>query len=104
MGTLVKTSFTQRTPQYVGQHREFVGKLALSGSYATGGDTITAATLGLQKILFVQVSSAGGDTVEAVIAADGHSFKLKVSTASATEVANATDLSALSVFARVIGY
>lgn len=48
-----------------------------SSTYATGGETITAAALGLSVIQDVALEDSGGYSYDAILASDGSSFKLK---------------------------
>lgn len=98
--------------------------LALSASYATGGDTLSPAALGLRHIVQIEETShspngsgrpVGGKAVANLAAQSGASLqvdltstaapKIKLYDAQSTEIANATDLAARGPFrVRVIGY
>lgn len=82
--------------------------IALSSSYATGGDTVTLASLGLKRLsaLMLQtgVSSPGGHALEVINGADEYTApKIRArDVAAGTELANAGDRSAEKV--RAIAY
>lgn len=69
-----------------------IGKLAFDSSYPTGGEAITAAQLGLSKIVRMKFQPSG----TYLFAFDTANNKVKVYSAINTEVSNATDLSALT--------
>lgn len=115
MGTIATvTPFSKRTPGRIGQHLQFAGKLTMSASYATGGDTVSAKVLGMTKIMGGMVSCAGGVVFELIPDTDPATAKVKAyrqkDPAAAggvdialPEVANAVDLSALTPFAEIWG-
>lgn len=83
--------------------------IALSSSYATGGDTLTLASLGVTRlqalILASTATSPAGHAVEIIHGAtEGTNPLLRVrDAATGAEIANATNLSAQSVRALVVG-
>lgn len=83
--------------------------IALSSSYATGGDTVTLASLGVTRlqglILGSSASSPAGHAIEVLYGAtEGDAPKLRVrDAATGAEIANATNLSAQSLRALVLG-
>lgn len=62
MGAIVVSS---RTYDIAGSRNLVFGSLALSTSYATGGDTFTAANFGLNTVDQLRVYSAGGYSFQA---------------------------------------
>lgn len=79
-------------------------QITLDTSYPTGGSPGVANALGFQNVLGVMVNNKGGYDVEYVRAAD----KLKISQNAAinsphSEVANTTNLSAITVDVLAIG-
>lgn len=104
MGTAIaKTTPVGREPQRIGTALEWTGQLQMSASYATGGDTISAKTLGMNAISNGIIGTANGRTFELVAQTDPSTAKIKAYTASGTEVANATDVSALQPHSRIRG-
>jgi hypothetical protein len=82
--------------------------IALSASYATGGDTVTLASLGvssLNALLCGGATTPGGHAVEVIHgAADTTAPLLRIrDAATGAQLANASDHSAQSVRALVIG-
>lgn len=83
--------------------------IALSSSYATGGDTVTLASLGIARINMLSLASsattATGHVVEVIHgAAETTAPKLRVrDSATGVEITNTTDLSAQTVRALVVG-
>ena len=92
----------------VGNARQVVADLAGSSSYATGGDTLTPAALGLtQAIQHVDLIPTGTVANQRIWSvnhqADG-SVKLQLATAINTEVANTTNVTAITARVNVTGY
>jgi hypothetical protein len=82
--------------------------IALSGSYATGGDTVTLASLrmsSVQAVIISGVTTPGGHAIEVIHgAADTTAPLLRArDVATGTQLTNATDQSAQSVRAVVYG-
>lgn len=82
--------------------------IALSSSYATGGDTVTLASLGVRSLDALILNSAttpGGHAVEVIHGAAGTTAPLLRVRDAATgaQLTNATDNSAQSVRALVLG-
>lgn len=110
MGTITTIAKnTARSPERVGQHLLVSGKLTMPASYATGGDTLTAQTLGFNAFLSSGqiVASSGGYTFEAIVQPDAKSLKVKAyrqkdpanaggADIPGPEVAAAVDLSAIT--------
>jgi hypothetical protein len=88
--------------------RANIVRIALSASYATGGDTVPASILGignrLSALLVSGSTSPGGHAIEVLYGANEYAAaKLRIrDAATGTEIANATDLSAQSVYAEAI--
>lgn len=108
------TSQSKRSPERIGQHLRWMGKLTMTASYATGGDTLTAAQLGFSRIMGGMISGTGGVVFELLPAADPTTAKVKAyrqkdpaagggADIALVEVANATDLSALTPRAEITG-
>lgn len=80
-----------------GDKRVAKGQLALSASYATGGDTLDLKTVGLTEVteLYVNASNAllGGSGLSLALGGTKNAPLLIASDALNTEVANATNLS-----------
>ena len=82
-----------------GNRRLVTGKINMSSSYATGGDSLNLENaLGLNTLESVVISPAGGYTLEADLANN----KIKAY-AGSTEVTAATDLSTVSAFFQAVG-
>ena len=89
---------TANTPVGVwGNNRVAKGQLALSASYATGGDTLDLKTVGLTELneLYVNGSNAllGGSGLSVALGGTKIAPLIIASDALNTEVANATNLS-----------
>jgi len=99
---MATTNTTSVTPFVVGDRRCTVTSVVFDSSYPTGGEPLTPAQLGLNTVSHAisQVKVAGTGAVTNVFY-DVANKKLKAFTASA-EVANATDLSAVT--AQVVAY
>lgn len=92
-----------------GELRGVLADVTFSSSYATGGDTVSPAKLGLAEIIEAQVhtgtlaSDTGRTTafvpnshgIQAVLAGTRAAPKLKAFQGTTSEVANATNLSAV---------
>ena len=91
----------------VGASKEVVADITLSGSYATGGDTVTIASLELDSIdALMLTSNANGYNIQVVHGANNRTApKLKVyqgdnanaGAAAGIEVPNATSLATVVV-------
>ena len=114
MGAVV---ITNRTPgSTAGRFKAVEADVAFSASYATGGDTIDPKALGLRAIHEVLVPShhiRSGKPTEAARLQSGLSVNLGGTStaptllaydAAATQVANATNLSARTQRLRFLGY
>lgn len=81
--------------------------IALSASYATGGDTVTLASLGYKNVDAIDLcggaTTPGGHAVEVIHGAAGVAPKLRVrDAATGAELTNATDQSGQSI--RAVAY
>lgn len=115
MGTIATVSkMSARMPGRVGQHLVWEGKVTMPASYATGGDTITAKSLGMSQFMAGQISPAAGVVFEFVIQTDPSTAKIKAyrqkdpaaaggADIALPEVGNAVDLSALTPQVRITG-
>lgn len=90
-----------------GNRMEVIATVTFDSSYATGGESLTPASLGFQTFDFVSVTTSGGY----VFSYDHTNSKVKAywvdtSTDGAplAEVASTTDLSAITCRIRAIGY
>lgn len=94
---MATTNTTVVVPYVPGDRRCTVTKVVFDSSYPTGGEPLTAAQLGLRTVTHAhaQVQVAGTGSVTNVFY-DVANQKLKAFTAAA-EVANTTDLSAVTV-------
>ena len=106
MGTCTVTprKHTGITPTGTGK----VVDIALSSSYATGGDTVTLASLGvtrLQALVLCGPTSPGGHAVEVIHGAtEGTNPLLRArDVATGTELTNASNQSGQSIRALVLG-
>lgn len=75
------------------KRREVLVNLAFDSSYPTGGESLTAAQVGLSVIEYMNVLGGGNGYHYQY---DTTNSKVKVYSTAATEVANTTDLSALT--------
>ena len=82
--------------------RKFV-RLTGPSSYATGGEALAPAAFGLSKIILLLVTHASNGTDLRLVLYDTTTSKLKWFDLAGAEIANATDLSAYSARAEVIG-
>lgn len=92
-------------PQKIGQMKAKFCDITFDASYPTGGEPITADMFGMQKILAIVAPASSGyavtyvrSTGKLIVRATGAS-----SGAVFAEIANATDLSAIVLFAIVFG-
>ncbi|MBA2370733.1 MAG: hypothetical protein H0V71_03695 [Chloroflexi bacterium] len=101
--TVTKKKGTGITP--TGQ--SMIADIALSSSYATGGDSVTLASIGMRVVNAIICNAAttpGGHAVEVIHGTDGAVPLLRVrDVATGVEIAATTSLSAQSVRAIVIG-
>lgn len=74
-----------------GDQTKITGALAFDASYATGGETLTASLLGLDRIEDMQFEDSEGYTYDADIAAGGATALIKAYRTGATTVALATE-------------
>jgi len=77
--------------------------VTFSGTYATGGETITAASLGLNNIesLTADVTSLSATAINAVYLAS--TGKVALVAPAGTEVANSTSLTGVTATVRALG-
>lgn len=90
-----------------GNRKEVIATVQFDSSYATGGESLTPASLGFQAFDFVSATHAGGYSFEY----DHTNSKMlaywvdtSVDGAPQSEVASTTDLSAVTCRIRAIGY
>lgn len=94
----------KRYPQRMGTFDTFLGTITGPASYTTGGDTLAAKLLGMNAIEGGLVQTFNNHVYRLILQADG-SVKVQVFvTSTGVEVANATNLSAESPFAIIIGH
>lgn len=104
MGTIATvTPSTKRTPQRIGQTLEWEGTFAMSGSYATGGDTLPAKALGMTTIDRGIIAVDVNVYFKIVPQANGDAKILAKVITTGTEVANASNLAAFVPFAIIRG-
>lgn len=72
------------------------GTMALDTSYPTGGYVILASAFALAQVRSMFVQPKNGYTFSASLSADKATINLIIYTTAATEVANATNLSAFT--------
>lgn len=103
--TIVKDPNQSNQPQAIGQFRVEFADITGDNSYPTGGYAITPGQFGMSKIVAVVVPNSNGyavtyvrSTGKLIVRATGGS-----SGAAFVEIANATDLSALTFFAIIFG-
>lgn len=93
-------------PRSVGAERSVVKLLTASGTYTTGGDAITAASVGLNRIyhgtLTVHTADASA-VVQAVLVPQASGSALVKLNAAAAEIANAVDVAGLVLQATIYG-
>jgi hypothetical protein len=98
------TPASKRYPQREGTELEWHGTLTGPASYTTGGDTLSPLLLGMTKIDGGLVGGAtSGRMFQLIPQADG-TAKLKAYAVGGAEVANATNISADTPFAVIIGH
>lgn len=93
-------------PQKIGQMKARFVDITPDNSYPTGGWALTPGQVGMAKILAVIVPNSNGyamtyvrSTGKLLVRATGSANQ-----AAFAEIPNATDLSALTIFAIVFGY
>lgn len=99
MGTVAVVSATAptgRRPQRIGQRLQWEGNITMSTSYATGGDTIKANSVAMQRIVGGVVSAAGANSYQVIPQTNGDVKIKAIVNATGAEVANATNLSAIT--------
>ena len=84
-------SVSSRTYDVEGSRNKVFGQFTMSSSYATNGDTYTAAAFGLAAVDRLVLMSAGGYTFQPDVSA------LKVKAFTNVEVSNGTVLSGVTV-------
>lgn len=89
-------------PQSVGQYKEKIVDITFDASYPTGGEAIAATRFGFNEILTVQIENATGDAVRTTRYSRA-TGKLLAYAPGDAEVADTTDLSAVTVRAVVRG-
>lgn len=117
MGTIstVSPQMGGRRPQRIGTLLQWFGTVTMTSSYATNGDTLTAAELGLDAIEGAVVGNAGGYVFEAVRTPGSSDIKIKAyrqkdpgnaggADIPLPEVGNAVDLSAIKPSIHVWGH
>lgn len=111
--TSVNPKMGNRRPQVNGTQLEWRGTVNMAASYATGGDTVSAKSLGMTRIEGAIVGSAGGYTFEGIVAAPDlliKAYRLKDPAAAGgadipePQVAAAVDLSAIAPSIIIWGY
>lgn len=92
--------FTGNRPTPVGQWLERIVDITFDSSYPTGGEPLSAATLGFRKILFVNAPRSGANLFQY----DYTNSKLLAYVATTgVEVADTTDLHTLVARIMVVG-
>lgn len=108
MGNATFARSTGKRPQRVDLGRRQVsGTITMSDSYATSGDTLVMTTVPFDHVtdIVVEGGAAATDT-------DGYQFKLGgtalapkiIAYNTSGQIANTTDLSAVTVQVRLVGY
>lgn len=92
-------TITNMQPGVAGNKRHNFCDVTFDSSYATGGESLTPAMLGLSAVDKVNATSVGGRNFPY----DRANQKLQAY-ASTTEVANTTDLSAVTTRVEVWGF
>lgn len=92
--TVSTTSPQSRVP---GDRRRAVASVTFDNSYATGGLAFTPAAVGLNVIEDTVITVTAPVSAAAVVTYDATNQKLKALVQAGTEVAAATNLSALTV-------
>lgn len=102
--TIAKDSAISDQPQAIGQFKVAVRTLTPDASYPAGGYAVTAAAVGLAKILFVVLSGTGG-YVSQWNPATGkvQMFRQSAATSALTEPTG-VDVSASPVELLIFGY
>lgn len=105
MALSITAATNDTRPSHVaGDLRMRFAKVTFDASYPTGGEAITAADFGLNRIIFISVNSAANATQ--VVYWDEANSKLLISTDAGTpaQAANASDQSAVTVQLIVFGF
>lgn len=93
----------KKSPQRVGQVLKFEGTIAMSSSYATGGDTLSAKTLGMTAIEEGVIGSFDANLLRIIPQTNGDAKIKAVVSNTGAEVANATNLSTVIAAAVING-
>lgn len=102
---MAATVTIRKRTKYLGMYA-VIADVALDSSYPTGGEAVTASQFGLQALQFVLPSTAAGYMFEF----DHTNGKIKAvaptsaAAGAGTEVANTTNLSAVTVRVLAMGY
>ncbi len=92
-------TFAEEVRTVAKAERIVVTTVTFDSSYATGGESLTPADLGLNRIDFLSATTDGSNAV----IWDKANNKLKVYTAAGTEVTNATSLASVAVRILAVG-
>lgn len=107
MGTIAVTvapANSGRKPQHIGQRLQWDGVIPMSTSYATGGDTLKASALGMNKISGGIIGEAGLNGYQLIPQTDGSAKIKAIVRTTGAEVASTTDLSGVTnIYAMIIG-
>lgn len=94
----------KRYPQRMGTMLVWVGQLTHTASYATGGDTLTAKSLGFNIIEGGFVAPTPLNTFAVLVQTTGDAKLLATVQATGVQLANAQNISATSSFAMIFGH
>lgn len=97
------TPGSKRSPQRIGTRLEWEGFITMTTSYATGGDTLTAKSLGMDRIDGGIIALELNHYYKVVPQTDGSAKLLGKVVTTAAEIANATNLSAEAPYAIIRG-
>lgn len=94
---------TVTTDTIEGQNAAVYGSVAFSGTYATGGETLTPAEFGLTAIKEVEATVSSMSTTALVATYSRSTGKLRLVAPAGTEVAASASLTGVTVDVRVLG-
>jgi len=92
-------TFAEEVRTVAKAERIVVTTVTFDSAYATGGESLTPADLGLNRIDFLSATTDGSNAV----VWDKTNNKLKVYVAAGTEVANAANISTVAVRILAVG-
>jgi hypothetical protein len=95
-------TFTESRKTVEGSVKNWYGTVTFDSSYPTGGEVVTAASVGMQTVL--QAFPVPNTAMSRLVTFNPSTKALVLFTALSTEAANASDQSTITVPVHFIGY